>query len=134
FRRAGMPEEGDRVSAIVRALREDLLPFCHDKRDPTYTAHLDIPPADLSIAAGVLVRALAQDPVTWTSSRAGTFVEQEVLRWFANLAFTQAEHAGGVACAGGTQANFHAVLLARNLALPDSARLGIAAALRNSGV
>jgi glutamate/tyrosine decarboxylase-like PLP-dependent enzyme len=134
FRRARMPEEGERVSAIVRAIREDLLPFCHDKRDPSYTAHLDIPPADLSIAAGILVRALAQDPVTWTSSRAGTFLEQEVLRWLANLVFPQAERAGGIACTGGTQANLHAVLLARNLALPDAARIGIAAAMCNSGV
>ena len=134
FRRTQMPEEGARVSAIVRALRDDLLPFCHDKRDPTYVAHLDIPPADLSIAAGVLVRALAQDPVTWTSSRAGTFVEQEVLRWLVGLVFPQAQHAGGVACTGGTQANLHAVLLARNLALPDAPRIGIAAAMRKSGV
>lgn len=133
FRRARMPGEGERVSAIVRALREDLLPFCHDKRDPAYVAHLDIPPADLSIAAGVLVRALAQDPVMWTSSRAGTFLEQEVLRWFTSLIFPQVRRAGGVACAGGTQANLHAVLLARNLALPGAARLGMAAALRKSG-
>jgi len=133
FRRPRMLEEGEPVPAIVRAIRDDLLPFCHDKRDPKYTAHLDIPPADLSIAAGVLVRALAQDPVTWTSSRAGTFVEQEVLRWLASPVFPEAEHAGGVACAGGTQANFHAVLLARNLALPDAAHLGIAAATRKSG-
>ena len=133
FRRARMPEEGERVPAIVRALRADLLPFCHDKRDPSYAAHLDIPPADLSIAAGVLVRALAQDPVTWTSSRAGTFVEQEVLRWLASLVFPRAQHAGGIACAGGTQANLHAILLARNLALPDAARLGIAAVMRKSG-
>jgi glutamate/tyrosine decarboxylase-like PLP-dependent enzyme len=128
-----MPEEGERVPAIVRALREDLLPFCHDKREPTYVAQLDIPPADLSIATGVLVRALAQDPVTWTSSRAGTFVEQEVLRWLVSLVFPRAQHAGGVACTGGTQANLHAVLLARNLALPAAARLGIAAAMRKSG-
>jgi glutamate/tyrosine decarboxylase-like PLP-dependent enzyme len=133
FRRARIPEEGERLSAIVRALRDDLLPFCHDKREPSYAAHLDIPPADLSIAAGVLVRALAQDPVTWTSSRAGTFVEQEVLRWLASLVFPLAVHAGGVACTGGTQANLHAVLLARNLAVPDAASLGIAAAMRKSG-
>jgi glutamate/tyrosine decarboxylase-like PLP-dependent enzyme len=133
FRRARMPEDGLGVSAIVRALREDLLPFCHDKRDPSYTAHLDIPPADLSIAAGVLLRALAQDPVTWTSSRAGTFVEQEVLRWLANLVYPHAEQAGGIACTGGTQANLHAVLLARNLALPDATRIGIAAAVRKTG-
>jgi glutamate/tyrosine decarboxylase-like PLP-dependent enzyme len=133
FRRTRMPEEGERVSAIVHALRENLLPFCHDKREPTYVAQLDIPPADLSIAAGVLVRALAQDPVTWTSSRAGTFVEQQVLRWLASLAFPQAQAPGGIACAGGTQANLHAVLLARNLALPDAAHLGIAAAMRKSG-
>jgi glutamate/tyrosine decarboxylase-like PLP-dependent enzyme len=133
FRRPRMPEDGEGVSAIVRALRHDLLPFCHDKREPTYTAHLDVPPADLSIAAGVLVRALAQDPVTWTSSRAGTFVEQEVLRWLANLVFPQLPNAGGVACTGGTQANLHAVLLARNMVLPDATRFGIAAAMRKSG-
>ena len=133
FRSERMPEKGEGVSAIVRTLRDEFLPFCHDKRDPTYTAHLDIPPADLSIAAGVLVRALAQDPVTWTSSRAGTFIEQEVLRWLANLVFPQLRKSGGVPCTGGTQANLHAVLLARNLALSDAARLGIAAALRKSG-
>jgi L-2,4-diaminobutyrate decarboxylase len=42
-------------------------------------------------------------------------------------------HAGGIACAGGTQANLHAVLLARNLALPEAARLGVATAAHNSG-
>ena len=134
FRGLRMPDEGETVSRIVRALRENLLPFCHDKRDVTYTAQLDIPPADLSIAAGVLIRALAQDPVTWTSSRAGTFVEQEVLRWLTTLVFPRELHAGGIACTGGTQANFHAILLARNLALPDAPRLGMAAAMRKSGV
>jgi glutamate/tyrosine decarboxylase-like PLP-dependent enzyme len=133
FHRARMPEEGETVPAIVHALRENLLPFCHDKRDPSYAAHLDVPPADLSIAAGVLIRALAQDPVTWTSSRAGTFLEQEVLRWLTSLVFPQAQQAGGIACSGGTQANLHALLLARNLALPDAAHLGIAAAMRKSG-
>src|SRR5262249_54032 len=49
FRRRRMPEEGDGVAAIVRALRDDVLPFCHDKREPAYTAQLDVPPADLSI-------------------------------------------------------------------------------------
>jgi len=133
FRQAQIPEEGATIPAIVRALREDLLPFSHDKRDPMYGAQLDIPPADLSIATGVLVRALAQDPVTWTSSRAGTFIEQEVLRWLTGLVFPQVPDAGGVACSGGTQANLHAVLLARNLALPEAAHLGIAAAMRKSG-
>ena len=133
FRSRQMPEKGDSVADIARSLREELLPFCHDKRDPMYVAHLDVPPADLSIACGVLVRALAQDPVTWTSSRAATFLEQEVLRWLAALVFPQAEHAGGIACSGGTQANLHALLVARNLALPDVSRLGIAAALRHSG-
>jgi glutamate/tyrosine decarboxylase-like PLP-dependent enzyme len=133
FRRARMPERGEGVDAIVRSLEADLLPFCHDKRAPSYTAHLDVPPADLSIAAGVLIRALAQDPVTWTSSRAGTFVEQEVMRWLAALAFPDALHSAGVACAGGTQANLHAVLLARNLAVPGVERLGVAGAMRREG-
>jgi glutamate/tyrosine decarboxylase-like PLP-dependent enzyme len=133
FLRPQIAEKGESISAIVRSLRDDLLPFCHDKRDPGYVAHLDVPPADLSIATGVLLRAIAQDPVTWTSSRAGTFMEQEVLRWLAGLVFSLAEHTGGVACSGGTQANLHAMLIARNLALPDVIRLGMATALRNSG-
>jgi glutamate/tyrosine decarboxylase-like PLP-dependent enzyme len=133
FRRAHLPKKGEAIAGITHELRESLLRFCHDKRDPMYAAQLDIPPADLSIATGVLMRALAQDPVTWTSSRAGTFMEQEILRWLAGLAFANVLQAGGIACAGGTQANLHAMLLARNLALPEAAQLGMAEALRKSG-
>jgi L-2,4-diaminobutyrate decarboxylase len=108
------------------------LPFCHDKRRQGYLAHLDVPPADLSIASGVLIRALAQDPVTWTSARAGTFLEEEVVRWLADLVFPGQPDAGGIACAGGTQANLHAVLLARNLLFAqhgcDVGRVGLAEA------
>src|SRR5207253_307331 len=60
---------------------------------PRYLAHLDVPPADLSIAAGTLVRALAQDPVTWTSSRAGTYVEEQLLGWLTDLAYPAAQRA-----------------------------------------
>jgi glutamate/tyrosine decarboxylase-like PLP-dependent enzyme len=56
-----------------------------------------------------------------------------VLGWLASLVFPQVEHAGGIACTGGTQANLHALLLARNLALPDAVGLGIAESLRKSG-
>jgi glutamate/tyrosine decarboxylase-like PLP-dependent enzyme len=136
FPRMPLPEQGEPLEAIIQALRQDLLPFCHDKRRSEYLAHLDVPPADLSIASGTLIRALAQDPVTWTSSRAGTFVEEQVLGWLCNLAYRRRPAAGAVACSGGTQANFLAVLLARNLALGDNvvARRGLAAALRDSGV
>lgn len=138
FARDELPELGEPLASVARELGGALLPFCHDKRAPDYFAHLDVPPADLSIAAGLLLRALAQDPVTWTSSRAGTFLEREVVRWFARLAFPGLAAASGIACAGGTQANLLAVLLARNLAFArlglDVEQIGLAAAERRAGV
>jgi L-2,4-diaminobutyrate decarboxylase len=112
------------------------LPFCHDKRAPRYLAHLDVPPADLSIAAGTLIRALAQDTVTWTSSRAGTFIEEQLLGWLTDLAFPAQPGAASVACSGGTQANLLAVLLARNLAFDRDlvARRGLHGAMQAAGV
>ena len=138
FGRDELPEMGEPLASVAHELGSALLPFCHDKRAPDYFAHLDVPPADLSIASGLLIRALAQDPDTWTSSRAGTFLEQEVVRWFARLAFPGRAGASGIACAGGTQANLLAVLLARNLAFArlghDVEQLGLAAAERRAGV
>jgi len=136
FPRGPLPEAGASLGELVGTLRRDLLPFCHDKRRPEYLAHLDVPPADLSIAAGTLVRALAQDPVTWTSSRAGTFIEEQVLGWLTDLAFPGLDGAGAVACSGGTQANLLAVLLARNLAFDGElvARRGLHGAMAASGV
>jgi glutamate/tyrosine decarboxylase-like PLP-dependent enzyme len=134
FARRPLPDAGAPVEELVEALRHDLLPFCHDKRRPEYLAHLDVPPTDLSIAAGTLIRALAQDPVTWTSSRAGTFVEEQLLDWLTELAFPARPGAAAVACSGGTQANLLAVLLARNLAVDGVTRLGLAGALRAAGV
>jgi glutamate/tyrosine decarboxylase-like PLP-dependent enzyme len=130
-----LPDAGAALPDIVETLRRDLLPFCHDKRRPEYLAHLDVPPADLSIAAGTLIRALAQDPVTWTSSRAGTFMEEQLLGWITQLAFPRHTRAAAVACSGGTQANLLALLLARNLALGEDrvARLGLPAAVAASG-
>ncbi len=137
FTRPRLPERGVSIRTIRRDLERSLLPYCHDKRAPTYFAHMDVPPADLSIAAGLLIRSLAQDPVTWTSSRAGTFVEQEVVRWFADLVFPAQPLSNGIACGGGTQANLLAVLIARNLALASTGgpvdRIGLAEALRRSG-
>jgi glutamate/tyrosine decarboxylase-like PLP-dependent enzyme len=137
FRRATWPEQPATLGEIRAELADQLLPFCHDKREPTYFSHMDVPPADLSIAAGTLIRALSQDPVTWTSSRAGTFLEQEVVRYFTTLCYPEQQAAGGVPCSGGTQANLLAILLGRNLALEasgsDVSRLGLAEALRQSG-
>jgi L-2,4-diaminobutyrate decarboxylase len=136
FARGPLPDGGAPLDAIVDELDRDLLPFCHDKRRPEYLAHLDVPPADLSIAAGTLIRALAQDPVTWTSSRAGTFIEEQVLGWLCELAFPSAPDAAAVATSGGTQANLLAVLLARNLAFDPElvARRGLVEAQRASGI
>src|SRR5262249_49080025 len=137
FGRTRLDEVGIPLAEITSALETSLLPFCHNKRTTGYFAHLDVPPATLSIASGVLIRALAQDPVAWTSSRAGTFVEEEVVRWFADLAFPGAANAGGIPCAGGTQANLMATLMARDLALAESghdvARLGLCEAMRRRG-
>ncbi|MBN8471457.1 aspartate aminotransferase family protein [Corallococcus exiguus] len=134
---APLPEQGQPIEAILADVAEHVMPHGRDKRSPTWFAQLDVPPTDYSVFSGLLIRALAQDPITFSSARSGTFVERQVLGWLRSLAFPDVPQAGGCFTSGGTQSNFQALLILRNEALrragADVNALGLVEALSRTG-
>ncbi|MGK9171500.1 hypothetical protein KXR53_34770 [Inquilinus limosus] len=131
------PDLGEPLEQVLDHLGRHALPYCSNKRARRYFAQMDVPPADLSVFSGLLIRAMAQDPIAYSSSRSGTFIEKQVSQWLSELIFPGVAAAGGVMTSGGTQSNFQALLLLRNLAFKalgiDVSRLGLQEALRASG-
>ena len=66
-----------------------------------------------------VIGALNQSLAVWEMSPTATVIEHRVVSWLANLA-GYGGGAGGTATSGGTEANFTAMLAARNAALPDA--------------
>ncbi|CAL2078155.1 Diaminobutyrate-pyruvate transaminase & L-2,4-diaminobutyrate decarboxylase [Tenacibaculum sp. 190524A02b] len=80
---------------------------------PDYVAHLNCPITLPSIAAEAVATTLNTAIETWDQSTAGTFIEQEVIKWISNE-LTLPETTDGVFTSGGTQSNFMALLMARD--------------------
>src|SRR5262249_39367637 len=118
-------------------LASTVIPFGRNKRSPRYFAQMDVPPADLSVFAGLVIRAMAQDPIAFSSSRSGTFLEKQLVRWLSGLIYSGSPQAGGVVTTGGTQSNLQALLLLRNLAFTrrgiDVSAIGLAGSLQALG-
>lgn len=131
-----MPINAEPLNAILYDLRTNVLPHCSNKRAPGYFAQMDVPPTDLSVFSGLLIRAIAQDPISFTSSRSGTFVEKQVSSWLTDLIFPGLPAAGGVMTSGGSQSNLQAILLLRNSAFlrvgVDVNACGLSAALNKT--
>lgn len=132
-----LPLHGESPSRLAERLATTVIPFGRNKRSPRYFAQMDVPPADLSVFAGLVIRAIAQDPIAFASSRSGTFVEKQLVRWLATLIYPDRPGAGGVVTTGGTQSNLQALLLLRNFALTrlgiDVCALGLAGSLNRLG-
>jgi L-2,4-diaminobutyrate decarboxylase len=132
-----LPALGESPWHLAERLAHTVIPFGRNKRSPCYFAQMDVPPADLSVFAGLIIRAIAQDPIAFCSSRSGTFVERQLTRWLAALIYEQSATAGGVVTTGGSQSNLQALLLLRNYAFArrgiDVSALGLAASLERLG-
>ena len=132
-----LPVRGESPLHLVERLAATVTPFGRNKRSPCYFAQMDVPPADLSVFAGLIIRAIAQDPIAFSSSKSGTFLEKQLARWLATLVYGDLPPAGGVVTTGGTQSNLQALLLLRNHAFArhgiDVSALGLAASLQQLG-
>lgn len=79
---------------------------------PSYMGHQVCPPFPSAILGDLVISMLNQSTAVWEMSPVGTVVEQEMLRWLANLAGYPAE-ALGTAVSGGSAANLTGLLAAR---------------------
>ncbi len=109
------PEEGLGIDRTIALVAELVLHQSVLVADPTCLGHLHCPPLIPAIAAEMLISATNQSMDSWDQAPAATYLEQHVVDWMGTL-FGLGNDADGIFTSGGTQSNFMALLLARNLA------------------
>jgi L-2,4-diaminobutyrate decarboxylase len=120
------PVEGHPVPEIVARLERDVLADANKYCHPMYMGHQTSAPLAVGAWMESITGALNQSLAVWEMSPTGTVIERQIVKWLASFAGYGAE-AGGTMTSGGTEANFTAMLAARNAAVPDAWENGVGA-------
>ena len=107
-------------------LERDILSDANKYYHPMYMGHQTSAPLPVGVWMESVIGALNQSLAVWEMSPTATMIEHTIVRWFSTLAGFGAG-AGGTLTSGGTEANFTALLAARNAALPDAWENGVGA-------
>src|SRR6478672_11429133 len=118
------PRQGRPVAEILRRLEGEVLADANKYYHPMYMGHQTSAPLPVGVWMETIIGALNQSLAVAEMSPTGTAIEHQVIKWMSRLA-GYGESAGGTLTSGGTEANFTAMLAARNAALPDALEEGI---------
>lgn len=110
-----IPAEGCGDEGLMRVARE-VLAGGVDFGAPGYAAHMDPPPAVASVLGDLLAAAMNNNMLSREMSPGLSVLEERLVAMIARELFGLGEAAGGVMTAGGTLANLHALMVARNVA------------------
>ncbi len=108
------PDEGIGMDAAIELVSELVLSQSVVVADPNCLGHLHCPPLIPGIAAELMIAATNQSMDSWDQAPAATYLEQHIVEWLAAL-MGLGDTADGIFTSGGTQSNFMALLIARNL-------------------
>ncbi|MEK3883847.1 aspartate aminotransferase family protein [Paenibacillus sp. PL2-23] len=108
------PREGVAMEELLQFVGGAILKHSAVVHHPACMAHLHCPPLQASVIAETLLSASNPSMDSWDQSMSATLVEQEVIKWLAELFGYAREQADGVFTSGGTQSNFMGLLLARD--------------------
>lgn len=120
------PTDGRPVSEIVERLEREVLADANKYYHPMYMGHQTSAPLAVGVWMESVIGALNQSLAVWEMSPTGTTIEHQIVGWLSKLAGYGAG-AGGTFTSGGTEANFTAMLAARNVAVPDALEEGVGA-------
>jgi L-2,4-diaminobutyrate decarboxylase len=120
------PIDGRPVSEIVERLEREVLADANKYYHPMYMGHQTSAPLPVGVWMESVIGALNQSLAVWEMSPTATAIEHQVVGWLSRLA-GYGEGAGGTLTSGGTEANFTAMLAARNSAVPDAWEDGVGA-------
>jgi L-2,4-diaminobutyrate decarboxylase len=120
----GLPSNGRPVSEIVERLEREVLADANKYYHPMYMGHQTSAPLAVGVWMESVIGALNQSLAVWEMSPTATVIEHQIVRWLSKLA-GYGEGAGGSLTSGGTEANFTAMLAARNAAVPGAWEDGI---------
>jgi len=118
------PSDGRPVEEIIARLEREVLSDANKYYHPMYMGHQTSAPLAVGVWMESVIGALNQSLAVSEMSPTGTAIEHQVIRWMSRLAGYGAG-AGGTLTSGGTEANFTAMLAARNSALPDVLEEGV---------
>ena len=120
------PRDGRPVAEILERLERDVLSDANKYYHPMYMGHQTSAPLPVGVWMESVIGALNQSLAVAEMSPTATAIEHQVIKWMSSLAGYGAG-AGGTLTSGGTEANFTAMLAARNAALPDALEEGVGA-------
>ena len=120
------PRDGRPVAEILERLERDVLSDANKYYHPMYMGHQTSAPLPVGVWMESVIGALNQSLAVAEMSPTATAIEHQVIKWMTSLAGYGAG-AGGTLTSGGTEANFTAMLAARNAALPDALEEGVGA-------
>ena len=121
-----LPRDGRPVAEIVERLEREVLADANKYYHPMYMGHQTSAPLPVGVWMESVIGALNQSLAVWEMSPTATMIEHQIVGWLAKLAGYGAG-AGGTLTSGGTEANFTAMLAARNSAVPAAWENGIGA-------
>jgi L-2,4-diaminobutyrate decarboxylase len=120
------PADGKSVEEIIERLEREVIADANKYYHPMYMGHQTSAPLAVGIWMESVIGALNQSLAVWEMSPTATMIEHRIVAWLGKLAGYGAG-AGGTLTSGGTEANFTALLAARNAAVPDAWENGVGA-------
>src|SRR5438105_2077850 len=118
------PRDGRSVEEVIARLERDILTDANKYYHPMYMGHQTSAPLAVGVWMESVIGALNQSLAVWEMSPTATLIEHQVVGWLAKLA-GYGSGAGGTLTSGGTEANFTAMLAARNSAVPNAWEEGL---------
>jgi L-2,4-diaminobutyrate decarboxylase len=120
------PREGRPIAEIIERLEKQVIADANKYYHPMYMGHQTSAPLPIGIWMESIIAALNQSLAVWEMSPTASMIEHQIVRWLSILAGYDAG-SGGTMTSGGTEANFTALLAARNSALPSAWEDGVGA-------
>src|SRR3954470_19794414 len=120
------PTDGKPVAEIIGRLERQVIADANKYYHPMYMGHQTSAPLAVGVWMESVIGALNQSVAVWEMSPTASMIEHRIVSWLAKLAGYGAG-AGGTLTSGGTEANFTAMLAARNAAVPDAWENGVGA-------
>ena len=121
-----MPRTGRTIDELIHRLEGEIIADANKYCHPMYMGHQTSAPLAAGIWIESVISALNQSLAVQEMSPTATAMEHRLMRWFAELVGYGPE-SGGTMTSGGTEANFTALLAARNHALPEAWEQGVGA-------
>jgi glutamate/tyrosine decarboxylase-like PLP-dependent enzyme len=108
------PAAGASADAVLDRFTAEIAPYPFGNGHPAFSAWVNSPPATIGVFAEAL--AAAMNPSVAGGDHAATYLERQVLRWFADLSGLPGG-AGGLLVSGASMATLTALAVARHRAL-----------------